>query len=189
MKRAFVFITGEGDGADGKLNAVLRYGDSSMLLYGVNTLEQGLAVCEKLSRQEDCSLIELCGGFAEDGARKVAAVFKRDTKTAYTVYMPRAQERLSILDGAKNVVSTYIFQMEKDAGQDEIVRVDFPHGNELLIVYGVHSEEQAIQVARKVVDESCILIEVCCGLGSHCAEAIMESLAEPIPVGHVVPLA
>lgn len=41
---------------------------NKLLVYGVETVEEGCKVAKMLRETTDCSLIELCGGFHKEGA-------------------------------------------------------------------------------------------------------------------------
>lgn len=184
MNRAFVFITGEGDGSDFQMKRTVHYGDNTLIAFGVNTFEQALTACKILSFEEDCDLIELCGAFERKGAEIVKGLVSDRTKVAYTVHSPEATSRLPILDGAKEVVSTYLFLMNEADGK---VHVDFDHGTEVLKLIGVYSGQEALDVSRQVVRDGSILIEVDSDLGEAVAAAITEAIGR-IPVGHVIML-
>ncbi len=97
MTWAFIFKTDEGDGSDGKLKTVMNHGNDRFLIYGVNTVEQGCEIAKKIVDEEECMLIELCGGFAATGAEKVIDAIGNKVPVGHIEYLPKAKERLSIL--------------------------------------------------------------------------------------------
>jgi hypothetical protein len=97
MTWAFIFKTDEGNGAGGQLKTVLNHGADRLLVYGVNTIEQGKAIAGKIVEEDGCMLIELCGGFTASGAKEVIDAIGNKIPVGHIEYLPEAQERLSIL--------------------------------------------------------------------------------------------
>ncbi|WP_440886771.1 DUF6506 family protein [Vibrio sp. WZ-1] len=52
-------------------------------------------------------------------------------------------------------------------------------------VVGVGSDEQAILVAKRMIDSGIQVIELCGGFGSESAQHIISSLDSNVPVGYV----
>ena len=50
----------------------LEYGGNTIFTCGVNTIEQGAQLAKELHETEGCELVELCGGFGQEGACAVA---------------------------------------------------------------------------------------------------------------------
>jgi len=185
MKRAFVFLTTEGDSSNYKMNCTINYGDNILYVYGVNSLEQGYDLCKYLAIHKKCTLIELCGAFKEKGAKCISEIlgFNSEIVIAYTLYSNLAEERLAILDGAKNVISTFLLKVNEN---DEIFAdTDFNHGNEILRIICAGSKDEAINKSKMAVKEGCILIEVDHEFGYDTAEAIMKNINN-IPIGYTM---
>ena len=97
MTWAFIFRTDEGDSSGGKMHTVLNHGNDRLLVYGVNTIEQGMEIAKKLVNEENCMMIELCGGFTAAGAQRVIDAIENKVPVGHIDYLPKARERLSIL--------------------------------------------------------------------------------------------
>ena len=67
------------------------------LIYGVSSIDEGCELARKIMNTEDCKLIELCGGFGEDGARKVITAVEGKIPVGYIDYFPEEREKLSIM--------------------------------------------------------------------------------------------
>lgn len=52
----------------------MEYGDNTIYTCGVNTVEQGAQLALELNEMAGCELVELCGGFGEEGAKTVSAL-------------------------------------------------------------------------------------------------------------------
>lgn len=75
----------------------LEHCGNRLLVYGVNTIEDGAKVAKKIMEEENCLLIELCGGFGEEGARTVIKAVEGKIPVGHIEYLPEAREKLSIL--------------------------------------------------------------------------------------------
>lgn len=67
------------------------------LIYGVSSIEEGCELAREIMVTEDCKLIELCGGFGAEGARKVIAAVDGQIPVGYIDYFPEEREKLSIM--------------------------------------------------------------------------------------------
>lgn len=67
------------------------------LIYGVSSIEEGAALAKRLMLEDDCKLIELCGGFGVDGTKKVIAAVEGKIPVGYIDYFPEERKKLSIM--------------------------------------------------------------------------------------------
>jgi ketopantoate hydroxymethyltransferase len=65
-----------------------------LLIYGVSTIEEGAKVAKKIMEEENCLLIELCGGFGSEGARTVIEAVECKIPVGHIEYLPEAREKL-----------------------------------------------------------------------------------------------
>ncbi len=63
---------------------------------GVGSVEEGCRVAKELV-ENGCQLIELCGGFGEEGAKRVVEAIGDAVPVAYCVYFPGGEERMKKL--------------------------------------------------------------------------------------------
>ncbi len=93
---AFIFRS---DNANSEVDkAVMLHDGNRLLTYGCNTIEEGVAVAKRIVEEEDCLLIELCGGFGKDGAQKVIEGIGGKVPVGYITYPESEIPKLSILD-------------------------------------------------------------------------------------------
>lgn len=78
-------------------HTVLEHDGGTLLVYGVNTVEEGGILSKKLMEEENCKLIELCGGFGADGARQVIKAVGGAITVGHIEYLPETQEALDRL--------------------------------------------------------------------------------------------
>ncbi|MDL2253058.1 DUF6506 family protein [Ruminococcaceae bacterium OttesenSCG-928-I18] len=63
---------------------------------GVTSVQEGCETAKKLV-ENGCQLIELCGGFGEEGAKEVVKAIDDAVPVAYCVYFPGGEERMKLL--------------------------------------------------------------------------------------------
>lgn len=78
-------------------HTVLEHDGGRLLVYGVNTVEDGGALARRLMEEQDCKLVELCGGFGADGAREVIKAVDGKITVGHIEYLPETQEALDRL--------------------------------------------------------------------------------------------
>lgn len=67
------------------------------IICGVNSIDEGCKLARDLMEQENCLLIELCGGFGAQGARRVIAAVDGRIPVGYIDYFPEELEKLAIM--------------------------------------------------------------------------------------------
>ncbi len=65
-----------------------------MIVRGVSSVEEGCLEAVDLVR-EGCQIIELCGGFGADGARRVIQAIHGAIPVGYIEYFPEEREKLT----------------------------------------------------------------------------------------------
>ena len=93
---AFIFLNPECDPAVDKLE--MMHEGNRLLIYGTASVEQGMEVAKKIMEEDDCVLIELCGGYGEDGAQKIIESVDGKIPVGYVTYPTSEIPKLSILD-------------------------------------------------------------------------------------------
>jgi len=88
---AFIFLSD--DGGPGEHYTELRHDGNRLLVYGVNTVERGIALANRAIDEEGCSLIELCGGFGQEGARRVIEGTGGRAAVGQIEYLPGESEK------------------------------------------------------------------------------------------------
>lgn len=66
------------------------------IFIGVDSVDDGCNIAKKLVN-EGCKLIELCGGFGADGAKKVIDATEGKVPVGYIDYFPSEEEKLKLL--------------------------------------------------------------------------------------------
>lgn len=61
----------------------MQYADVRYLTYGVRSIEEGAQLAKKLWDEQHCELVELCGGFGPEGAKRVIEVTKGEVRVGY----------------------------------------------------------------------------------------------------------
>jgi hypothetical protein len=90
---AFIF---KSDGCSAKKhNTVLEHCGNKLLIYGVDTIEEGAEVAKRIVAEDNCRLIELCGGFGEEGARVVREAVENKILVGYITYFPEDAPKLA----------------------------------------------------------------------------------------------
>lgn len=69
MVWAFIFVSAK---VTEPCISKMEYGSNTIYTCGVNTVKQGAQLAINLHDTENCELVELCGGFGEEGARIVS---------------------------------------------------------------------------------------------------------------------
>lgn len=54
-----------------------------------------------------------------------------------------------------------------------------------MAIYGVPTIEEGCQVAQKIVQEGCKIIELCGGFGPEGAEQVIRAIGGVVPVGYI----
>ncbi|MGI6157771.1 MAG: DUF6506 family protein [Saccharofermentanales bacterium] len=81
---AFIFLS---EGSDPKKHQTqLEHCGNTLLVYGVNTLEEGCEVAKEIVENKNCTLIELCGGFKREGAARVRKAVGSKALVGYIDY-------------------------------------------------------------------------------------------------------
>ena len=93
---AFIFMTKEC--SPSTHNAVVRHKTGRVLMYAVNTIEEGAQLAKHLMENEGCQIIELCGGFGEEGTRLVSAAVEGKIPLGYVVYLPEDLEKVEAFE-------------------------------------------------------------------------------------------
>jgi riboflavin synthase len=87
---AFIYIS---KGASPALHhSVHETEQHRLFVYGVPDIEEGCVVAKKLV-DEGCRIIELCGGFGPEGARRVIAAIDGRVPVGYIDFFPEEQEK------------------------------------------------------------------------------------------------
>lgn len=63
------------------------------IIIGVSSIEAGCEEAKKVV-EEGCRLIELCGGFGSEGAKKVINAIQGIVPVGYTIYSPEEKEKV-----------------------------------------------------------------------------------------------
>lgn len=92
---AFIFRS---DGADPAVDKTeMIHCGNRFLIYGTNTVEEGCAVAKRIVDEENCVLIELCGGYGPDGAQKIIEAIDGRIPVGYVTYPASEIPKLAIL--------------------------------------------------------------------------------------------
>jgi len=67
-------------------HAKLHYGKERMLIYGVANLEEAAEVARHVVMEENCRIIELCGGFDDEATRVIKEAAGARTLVGHVVY-------------------------------------------------------------------------------------------------------
>lgn len=86
MVWAFIFKDENIDAA--KAHTRLDYDGVTLLIYGVSTIDEGALLAKRLWEEERCELVELCGGFKPEGARRVIELTGGQVRVGYVTKLP-----------------------------------------------------------------------------------------------------
>ncbi|MBS1336195.1 MAG: hypothetical protein HP031_01075 [Oscillospiraceae bacterium] len=92
---AFIFRS-DGAHPDVDYTEMMHCGNR-FLIYGTNTVEEGCEVAKRIVEEENCILIELCGGYGPDGAQKIIDAIGGKIPVGYVTYPESEIPKLSIL--------------------------------------------------------------------------------------------
>lgn len=92
-KRTWAFIYKSPGCREQDQHAVLMSPQHRSLMYGVGSVEEGCLLAARLE-QEGCKLIELCGGFGAEGAKKVIEAVGGRIPVGYIEYFPEEWQKL-----------------------------------------------------------------------------------------------
>lgn len=56
-----------------------------MLIYGANTVDEAVEIAKRLTTDENCTLIELCGGFQREGAKRIREATNGKATIGYAI--------------------------------------------------------------------------------------------------------
>lgn len=91
---AFIFIA---NGCDpSKHAAIIDSPGLKTIVAGVDSVDAGCKVAKKIV-EEGCQLIELCGGFGADGAKKVIEATGGSVPVGFIGYFPGDEEKVKLL--------------------------------------------------------------------------------------------
>lgn len=92
---AFTFRS---DGANPKIDKTeMMHCGNRLLIYGTNTIEEGCEVAKRIVEEENCVLIELCGGYGPDGAQCIIDAIGGKVPVGHVTYLESEIPKLSIL--------------------------------------------------------------------------------------------
>ncbi len=93
---AFIFVS---EGADPIIdNSVMEHNGNKLITIGVETIEEGCRQAKRIVDEENCLLIELCGGFKKDGAQKVIDAVDGKAVVGHIEYLDSEIPKLKILE-------------------------------------------------------------------------------------------
>ena len=99
---AFIF---KSDGCSAKRDhTILNHCEDRLFIYGVDTVEEGIEVAKRLIAEENCSLIELCGGFGEEGAKRIIEAIDGKICVGHIAYLPGEQEKFRAYKQANQLI-------------------------------------------------------------------------------------
>lgn len=81
---AFLFLDKDIDLAVDHTSMVYA-GGIRMLIYGANTVGEATEIAKRIVSDEDCTLIELCGGFNEEGAKEIRRAVGADVHVGFSI--------------------------------------------------------------------------------------------------------
>lgn len=81
-----------------KQNALINHNGTEVSVYGVDSLEEAVELSKKLLR-ENVKLIELCGAFCEDGARKIIEATDNKVAVGFVTHSESEEEKFKALFG------------------------------------------------------------------------------------------
>lgn len=177
---AFLFRS---DGTNPEVDkAEMIHCGNRFLIYGTNTIEEGCEVAKRLVEEENCVLIELCGGYGEKGAKQVIEAIGGKIPVGHTVYHESERPKLNKTD-----YIPWAFIFRSDGCDPEVDKLVLHHCGNRMLVYGTNTIEEGCEVAKRIVEEEgCELIELCGGYGPDGARKMIEAIDGKSPIGHVV---
>lgn len=93
---AFLFRSDEANPAVD--NTEMLHSGNRFLVYGTNTIDEGVEIAKRIVEEENCVLIELCGGYGEEGARRIIEAVGGKIPVGYVTYFPEEISKLAILN-------------------------------------------------------------------------------------------
>jgi len=91
---AFVYISPDCDPEVHK--SIIESPGWKAYIYGVSSIDAGCELAKKLVAN-GCKLIELCGGFGEEGAKRVVEAIDDAVPVGYVTYFPDGPGRVAEL--------------------------------------------------------------------------------------------
>ena len=76
-----------------KHNVVLNHITGRLLIYCVKSIEQAIELANHLIDEENCSLIELCGGFEKEGAKRLSDGISGRIGIGHVEFLPGEREK------------------------------------------------------------------------------------------------
>lgn len=91
---AFIYISKDCDPT--KHTATIDSSGCKSIIIGVESVEAGCEIAKKVVEQ-GCQLIELCGGFGADGAKKVVDATNGAVPVGFVGYFPGDEEKIKLM--------------------------------------------------------------------------------------------
>lgn len=161
----------------------MEYFGNRLLICGTDTVEGGCNVAKYLVEEENCTRIELCGGWHADGAELIAKTINNRIPVGHVEYLPSEFPKMTKED---NQYVPWAFLSLTGGTDKEVRHIVVPHGKNRLLIYITGTIEKGCEVARQIVDAGCELVELGGGYGSEGAQRIIDSIDGRVPVGHMV---
>lgn len=96
---AFIFRSDGSDPAVDKME--MMHCGNRFLIYGTNTVEEGCQVARRIVEEENCTLIELCGGYGPEGCQAILDAVGHKIPVGYVAYPPEVQKMLDAQSAAQ----------------------------------------------------------------------------------------
>lgn len=89
---AFIFLS---KGCNANINhTILNHCGNTLLVYGVNTIEEAVEISKDIVDKKGRTLIELCGGFKREGAAIIRASVGEKALVGFIDYFKEDLQRL-----------------------------------------------------------------------------------------------
>lgn len=81
----WAFIFKEAGCSAKKHHVSMDHNENRLLVYGVDNVDEGVALAKRLVEEDNCTLIELCGGFGPKGANAVTKAVDSKAQVGYVI--------------------------------------------------------------------------------------------------------
>lgn len=171
-------------GVDPKVDkAELIHGGNRLLIYGTDTIEGGCEVAKYLVEEENCEFIELCGGWHADGAQCIVEAIDGKIPVGHVEYLESEYPKMTKED---NQYVPWAFFFQWDGADPSVDRIVVPHCKNRLLIYGTATLEEGCEVAKRIVEDGCELVELGGAYGPEGAQRVIDAIGGKVPVGYMV---
>lgn len=151
--------------------------ESRSFVAGVNDMDMAGDLVKKLA-QEGVELIDLCGAFDEERARRLRTAAEGKVEILHVNYFPQEQKKLDALESFQEFGVVIVMD-----GVEETQNFELRNDACNTYVRFTKDLDAAKAAAKELADQGVYFIELCSYFDEEKTKAIIEAVGGKVPVG------